>query len=89
MNGSPNKPSCGSTFKRPAGDFPGRVIEAAGLKGTRIGDIQVSPVHANYLVNLGGGTAEDALRLIEHVRETVREKLGVELESEVRVIGEP
>ncbi len=89
MNGSPNKPSCGSTFKRPAGDFPGRVIEAAGLKGTRIGDIQVSPVHANYLVNLGGGTAKDALRLIEHVRETVREKLGVELESEVRVIGEP
>jgi UDP-N-acetylmuramate dehydrogenase len=89
MNGSPNKPSCGSTFKRPAGDFPGRVIEAAGLKGTRIGDIQVSPVHANYLVNLGGGTAKDALSLIQHVRETVREKLGVELESEVRVIGEP
>ncbi len=89
MNGSPNKPSCGSTFKRPAGDFPGRVIEAAGLKGTRIGDIQVSPVHANYLVNLGSGTAEDALSLIKHVRETVREKLGVELESEVRVIGEP
>lgn len=89
MSGSPNKPSCGSTFKRPAGDFPGRVIEAAGLKGTRIGDIQVSPVHANYLVNLGGGTAKDALSLIQHVRETVREKLGVELESEVRVIGEP
>ncbi len=89
MNGSPSKPSCGSTFKRPAGDFPGRVIEAAGLKGTRVGQIEVSPVHANYLVNLGGGTAEDALKLIELVRETVRERLGVELESEVRVIGEP
>lgn len=89
MSGSPNKPSCGSTFKRPPGDFPGRVIEAAGLKGTRIGQIEVSPVHANYLVNHGGGTAEDALKLIEVVRETVRERLGIELESEVRVIGEP
>ena len=89
MNGSPSKPSCGSTFKRPEGDFPGRVIEAAGLKGARVGSIEVSPVHANYLVNLGGGTAEDALKLIDLVRSTVREKLGVELESEVRVIGEP
>jgi UDP-N-acetylmuramate dehydrogenase len=89
MNGSPNRPSCGSTFKRPQGDFPGRVIEAAGLKGTRVGNIEVSPVHANYLVNLGGGTAEEALALIELVREKVREKLGIELESEVRIIGEP
>jgi UDP-N-acetylmuramate dehydrogenase len=89
MNGSPNKPSCGSTFKRPEGDFPGRVIEAAGLKGVRVGNIEVSPVHANYLVNLGGGTAEEALELIELVRGRVREKLGVELEPEVRVVGEP
>lgn len=89
MNGSPNKPSCGSTFKRPEGDFPGRVIEAAGLKGVQVGNIQVSPVHANYLVNLGGGTAEDALQLISHVRETVREKMDIDLESEVRVIGDP
>lgn len=88
MTGSPNKPSCGSTFKRPPGDFPGRVIEAAGLKGARVGNIEVSPIHANYLVNLGGGTAEDALKLMELVRETVREKVGVELESEVRVVGE-
>src|SRR5215203_3198054 len=89
MNGSPNRPSCGSTFKRPKGDFPGRVIEAAGLKGTRIGRIEVSEVHANYLVNLGGGTAEEALELIDLVREEVIEKLGIELETEVRVIGEP
>ena len=61
-------------LQTPPGDFPGRVIEAAGLKGTRVGQIEVSPVHANYLVNLGGGTAEDALKLIELVRETVREK---------------
>jgi len=89
MNGSPNRPSCGSTFKRPPGDFPGRVIEAAGLKGTRVGQIEVSPVHANYFVNVGGGTAEEALELMELVREKVRERLGIELEPEVRVIGEP
>ena len=89
MNGSPNRPSCGSTFKRPPGDFPGRVIEAAGLKGTRVGQIEVSPVHANYLVNLGGGTAREALELMALVRERVSERLGVELEPEVRVIGEP
>jgi UDP-N-acetylmuramate dehydrogenase len=89
MNGSPNRPSCGSTFKRPKDDFPGRVIEAAGLKGTRMGQIEVSPVHANYFVNHGGGTAKDALTLIEHVKETVRAKLGIELEMEVRILGEP
>jgi len=89
MNGSPNRPSCGSTFKRPEGDYPGRVIEAAGLKGTRVGRIEVSPVHANYFVNLGDGTAQEALELIELVRQRVHEKLGVELEQEVRVIGEP
>ena len=89
MNGSPNRPSCGSTFKRPPGDFPGRVIEAAGLKGARVGSIEVSPIHANYLVNLGGGTAQEALRLIDYVRQQVNERLGIELEPEVRVIGEP
>ena len=89
MNGSPNRPSCGSTFKRPPGDFPGRVIEAAGLKGTRVGQIEVSPVHANYLVNLGGGTAEEALDLIALVRQRVLERLGIELEAEVRVVGDP
>jgi UDP-N-acetylmuramate dehydrogenase len=89
MNGSPNRPSCGSTFKRPEGDYPGRVIEVAGLKGTRVGQIEVSPVHANYLVNHGGGTAEDALKLIELTKETVQEKLGIELELEVRIMGEP
>jgi UDP-N-acetylmuramate dehydrogenase len=89
MNGSPNRPSCGSTFKRPKGDFPGRVIEAAGLKGTRVGRIEVSPVHANYFVNLGDGTAQEAQELIELVRQRVIERLGSELEPEVRVIGEP
>ncbi len=88
MTGSPSKPSCGSTFKRPAGDFPGRVIEAAGLKGRRVGNIEVSTVHANYLVNLGGGTAKDAMELMEIVKLAVKDKLGVELEPEVRVVGE-
>lgn len=89
MNGSPSKPSCGSTFKRPEGDYPGRVIEAAGLKGTRIGDVEISTVHANYLVNLGGGSSEDALELMSLIRHKVRERLGVDLDPEVRVIGEP
>src|SRR5919205_1116243 len=89
MSDSPNRPSCGSTFKRPPGDYPGRVIEAAGLKGTRVGQIEVSSVHANYFVNLGGGTAEEALELMALVCEKVSERLGVELEPEVRVIGEP
>lgn len=89
MNGSPNKPSCGSTFKRPENDFPGRVIEAAGLKGARVGQIEVSPVHANYLVNHGGGTARDALELMDFVQDKVRDELGIDLEPEVWTIGEP
>lgn len=89
MNGSPNRPSCGSTFKRPEGDYPGRVIEAAGLKGTRVGQIEVSPVHANYFVNHGGGTAKDALELIKIARETVLARLGIELNLEVKILGEP
>jgi UDP-N-acetylmuramate dehydrogenase len=89
MSGTPNRPSCGSTFKRPKDDFPGRVIEAAGLKGTRVGQIEISPVHANYFVNHGGGSAKDALKLIELAKRTVLAKLGIELEIEVRVLGEP
>src|SRR5829696_10054200 len=89
INGTPSRPSCGSTFKRPKNDFPGRVIEEVGLKGTRVGQIEVSPVHANYFVNHGGGSAMDALKLIEYVKEAVRKRLGVELEMEVRVLGDP
>jgi UDP-N-acetylmuramate dehydrogenase len=89
INGTPSRPSCGSTFKRPKNGFPGRVIEEAGLKGTRVGQIEVSPVHANYFVNHGGGSAMDALKLIEYVKEAVRKRLGVELEMEVRVLGDP
>jgi len=89
INGTPSRPSCGSTFKRPKNDFPGRVIEEAGLKGTRVGQIEVSPVHANYFVNHGGGSAMDALKLIEYVKEAVYKRLGVNLEMEVKVLGDP
>jgi UDP-N-acetylmuramate dehydrogenase len=82
-------PSAGSVFKRPPGDYAGRLIEAAGLKGTaRIGGAMVSGKHAGFIVNTGDATAADILRLIELVQRTVREKMDVELEPEVRVLGE-
>ncbi len=75
-------PSCGSVFLKPEGDFAGRLIEAAGLKGRRIGGIQVSEKHANFFVNLGGGTAKDALALVELIEHKVFEKFGVKLTRE-------
>ena len=81
-------PSCGSTFKRPEGQFAGPLIEQAGLKGYRIGGACVSPLHAGFLVNDQNGTAADYLALIAHVQRTVLERSGVRLEPEVRIIGE-
>jgi len=78
----------GSTFKNPPGDFAGRLIEACGLKGTRIGDAEVSPAHANWLVNVGQARAADLLALIALVHGKVREASGVDLQLEVKVIGE-
>jgi UDP-N-acetylmuramate dehydrogenase len=78
----------GSTFKNPPNEFAGRLIEAAGLKGTRIGDAEVSPVHANWLVNVGAAKAADLLALIELVRGKIRDVHGVDLQLEVKVIGE-
>jgi UDP-N-acetylmuramate dehydrogenase len=75
-------PSCGSVFLKPPGDFAGRLIEQAGLKGLRVGDLQVSPKHANFFVNLGNGTAAQALELVEQVETTVRQRFGVELQRE-------
>ena len=83
-----NLPSCGSTFKRPPGQFAGTLIEQAGLKGYRIGGACVSPMHAGFLVNDESGTAEDYLALIAHVQSTVQERFGVRLEPEVRIVGE-
>jgi UDP-N-acetylmuramate dehydrogenase len=80
-------PSCGSVFKNPPGDFAGRLIEAAGLKGRRVGGAEISSVHANFIVNRGGATARDVLALIDEARERVLERTGTRLEPEVRVVG--
>jgi len=81
-------PNAGSVFKNPAGDSAGRLIEAAGLKGWRIGDAEVSTKHANFIVNNGAATAEQVLMLVRKVREQVARKFGVRLQLEWKVIGE-
>jgi UDP-N-acetylmuramate dehydrogenase len=78
-------PSCGSVFLKPEGDFAGRLIEAAGLKGRRVGGIEVSQKHANFFVNIGGGTAKDALTLVELVEHEVFEQFGVRLTREFEI----
>lgn len=83
-----NQMSCGSVFKNPDGDFAARLIEASGLKGYQIGQARVSEKHANFIVNLGGATAADIESLIEYVRDTVQQKQGVELNTEVCIVGE-
>ena len=83
-----NLPSAGSTFRNPEGDFAARLVEASGLKGYTIGGAQVSEKHANFIVNIGGATALDIEMLIQHMRETVREKQGVTLQQEIKVMGE-
>ena len=83
-----NLPSAGSTFRNPHGDFAARLIEACGLKGYQIGGAQVSPKHANFIVNVGNCSALDIELLIRHIKAVVLEKQGVALQQEVRVIGE-
>ncbi|MBR3130363.1 MAG: hypothetical protein IKF65_07595 [Clostridia bacterium] len=80
-------PSAGSTFKRPAGHFAGALIEQCGLKGYAIGDAQVSPKHAGFIVNNGHATEREISRLILHVQQTVLEQTGVSLECEIKRIG--
>ena len=82
-------PSCGSVFKNPPGDYAGRLIEAAGLKGERVGDAEISPVHANFIANRGRARAADVLALVEMARERVAKEFGIELEPEVRILGRP
>lgn len=81
-------PSAGSVFKRPRGDFAGRLIESSGLVGYRIGGAAVSDKHAGFIVNTGGATAEDVLNLISYIKSKVKEKFDVELEEELVSIGE-
>lgn len=84
----PTEPSVGSMFKNPPGDFAGRLIQAAGLKGKQVGRIQVSTVHANFFVNLGGGTAKELLELVALTQAQVHREFGIELELEIQVVGE-
>jgi len=80
--------SIGSMFKNPPGDYAGRLIEAAGLKGARIGNAEISLLHANFFVNLGGASAQDVSALIGLARDKVKEQFGVELELEIELVGE-
>jgi len=82
----PSDPSAGSFFKNPEGDYAGRLIEAVGLKGYQMGKMAFSPKHANFLVNLGGGTFEEAMELTGLARGKVYERFGIELEEEVIVL---
>ncbi len=84
----PQGASTGSTFKNPEGDFAGRLIEAAGLKGTVSGHAQISPVHANFIVNDGQAKAQDYYRLIRLMQEKVKAQSGVHLELEIELLGE-
>jgi len=81
-------PSAGCAFKNPNGQSAGRLIDRAGLKGTRIGDAQISLRHANFIVNLGQATCDDVLALMEYVQRCVARTFGVWLEPEVRLLGE-
>lgn len=83
-----DKPTFGSTFVNPPGDFAGRLIEEVGLKGHRVGNATWSPVHANFISNLGGARASDVLSLMNLARSRVKERFGVTLETEVKLLGE-
>jgi UDP-N-acetylmuramate dehydrogenase len=82
------EPNAGSVFRNPPQDYAARLIEASGLKGWRIGGAEVSPIHANFIVNKGGATASDIEELILLVQTTVHRQVGVTLEREVKIIGE-
>lgn len=80
-------PSAGSTFKRPEGHFAGALIEQAGLKGVRVGGAEVSRLHAGFVINVGGATAEDVCILMEKIQEEVFSRFGIMLEPEVKMVG--
>lgn len=81
--------SAGCVFRNPEGGSAGRLIDEAGCKGMRVGDIEVSPLHANFFVNRGEGTAADYIELMEKVSSAVRRSFGIELEPEIRLVGRP
>ena len=79
-------PNLGSTFKNPEGTFAAKLISDAGLKGYRVGDVEISPKHPNFVTNLGNAAFNDVISVIEHVKEVVFEKFGVKLETEIIII---
>jgi UDP-N-acetylmuramate dehydrogenase len=81
-------PSAGSTFRRPVGYYAGKLIQDAGLRGLRVGDAQISELHSGFIINLGNATAYDVIELIEQVKERVRERSGVKLQPEVKIVGQ-
>jgi UDP-N-acetylmuramate dehydrogenase len=81
-------PSCGSVFRNPPGDHAARLIEAVGLKGTRIGDAMISDLHANFIINLGHASAKDVMALMKSAQERVKAVFAIELVPEVRLVGE-
>ncbi|WP_290033639.1 UDP-N-acetylmuramate dehydrogenase [Ligilactobacillus cholophilus] len=81
-------PSCGSVFKRPEGHYTGKLIHDAGLQGFQIGGAQVSKKHAGFIVNVDHATATDYMNVIHHIQKTIKEQFDVDLETEVRIIGE-
>ncbi len=88
QSSQPSGASLGSMFKNPPGDFAGRLIEDTGLKGTRVGDVEISSLHGNFFLNRGNASATDIATLIAQVRDQVHEKFGVELELEIQFIGD-
>lgn len=80
-------PNAGSIFKNPPGDFAARLIQEAGLKGTRLGNAEISELHANFIINLGGASAHDVIGLAAKARDAVMKQFGIELELEVKPVG--
>jgi UDP-N-acetylmuramate dehydrogenase len=81
------EPSAGCVFKNPSGLYAGKLIDEAGCKGMRIGDVEVSTIHANFFINKGGATASDFISLMKRVAQRVKEKFGVILEPEIKIVG--
>ncbi|HOB20365.1 MAG TPA: UDP-N-acetylmuramate dehydrogenase [Candidatus Atribacteria bacterium] len=81
-------PSAGSAFKRPVGYYAGKLIEDSGLKGMRVGDAQISEKHSGFIINLGHASAGDVIELIERVKQRVKERFGVDLQPELKIVGE-
>lgn len=81
-------PSAGSVFKRPMGSFAGKLIDEAGLRGFKVGDAQISDLHCGFIINLGNASANDVITLIDIVKNEVKKKAGIDLQLEIKIIGE-